>query len=248
MAIPSFHFDHPNLGLPRQPVPVRLACFAANWSIGMLATALSPEDSFHGSLLTAYEYNEGTGYVGEVVPTYYQQFRHIAFPTPETVGLLPENHFVWSDDLIQAYSNFVDLTWHRDDAHADEAGVRWTPALGDCEQVVAQSADFSRLSTHQTGNAPPRNRIYCSNEIWTLEFDDSTVRIKDSKGVGYLGHLLTHPGDQISAVELYRLINPPPIQDTLHSSLKDAVDSIDPESKESSGFEGSQGGGIRPSD
>lgn len=212
----------------------------------MLATALSPEDSVHGTLLTAYEYNEGTGYEGEVAPNFYEQFRHLPFPTKDTLGLLPANHFVWSDDLIEAYSNFVDLTWNREGAQAACAGVRWTPALIDCASIVAESVDFSPLSGNRVVKTSSQNRIYCSNKIWTLEFNGSAVQIKNSKGIGYINHLLTHPLIRISATELYRLITPPPIQATSFSSVNEALDSISQESDSSSGFEGSHGGAFDP--
>lgn len=241
MPIPTFHFENPSLGLPRQPVPVRFACFAANWSIGMLATVLSREDAFNGQLLSAYEFIAELKYKGEVAPGFYDQFRGLDSPTPETLAAIPANHFVWSDDLTWAYSEFVDLAWSRDDAHAAAAGVRWAPALGDCAKVVSQSVDLSQLSPCNIDAASSYNRIYCVKDIWTFEFMGSTVQVNNSVGIRYLNHLMTHPFEELSAVDLYRLINPPPALDSSFRSTSEAVESLDHDD-DSSGYEGSHGG------
>ena len=245
MPIPTFRFDQPTLGLPRQPVPVRFACFATNWSIGRIATALSPEDAFNGQLLRAYEVNAETGYVGEVAPDFYEQFRRLDFPKPETLALIPPNHFVWSDELIQAYSDFVGLTWNREDAHAAAAGVRWAPALGDCAEVVAQSTDLSQLTPCHEKEAPSRNIIYCVNDIWTLEFMGAQVLLKNNVGIRYINYLLTHPSIEISAEKLVSIINPPPPLDYSFSSVNEAIDSGQRE-EEGTGFDGDHGGTYDP--
>jgi len=245
MPIPTFHFDESALGLPRQPVPVRFACFAANWSIGMVATALTPQEDFYGQLLKVYEFNPENGYVGEVAPSFYTQFRHLDFPTPETLALIPANHFVWSDDLIHAFSDFVRLAWSDEDAQAAAAGVRWNPALGDCYEVVAHSTDLSQLQPSHVDVVPSGNRIYCVDGIWTLEFMGETVRIKSSKGIRYINYLLTHPRKEISAVDFYRLINPSPATPSSFSSLHEAVDAGKSDD-ETSGFDGDHGGSYTP--
>lgn len=39
-------------------------------------------------------------------------------------------------------------------------------------------------------------------EIWTIVFDGTTVRLRDSRGLRYLAVLLRRPGEQIPSVEL----------------------------------------------
>lgn len=47
-------------------------------------------------------------------------------------------------------------------------------------------------------------------EYWTLAFEDERVRLRDSKGMAYLAHLLRHPEHEVHALELIALLRPEP--------------------------------------
>jgi hypothetical protein len=39
-------------------------------------------------------------------------------------------------------------------------------------------------------------------EYWTVGFAEQALRLKDSKGLGYLAHLLRHPGVEFHVLDL----------------------------------------------
>ncbi|MGH0035484.1 MAG: hypothetical protein ACQGVK_10720 [Myxococcota bacterium] len=47
-----------------------------------------------------------------------------------------------------------------------------------------------------------RRRMLQEGEIWTVEFDGSTIRLRDSKGLRDIHHLLQRPGWTVTALEL----------------------------------------------
>ncbi len=204
MPLPQILFEDHNLGHPqRQPVAVRFACLIADWSPGLLAEIVGGPGEYP-PLLTVYEFDPTTGHVGEVRRDAYAAIRALKAPLPETLAAIPANHFVWSDDLVIAFSEYIDLTIGRESANEEGEGLRWNPALGDCATVVAAAADFSML------NKPAENRTYVVNGVRSFEFEGTTVQVKDSLGLRYVGHLIFHPGRKFSVTQLDRIANPPP--------------------------------------
>lgn len=209
MPVPIFNFDKPQLGLPRHPVPVRFVCLAANWSPGLLATLISGDPRLSPQpLLTAHEFISESDYVGEVHPGFYQQLCGQSNTTPEALVLLPANHFVWSDDLVRAHSDLIDLTQGRENAWATgTSGIQWTPALGDCFPIVDGCPNLEHLVARESLTI---NRIQLKGDIWTIDFDGVESNFRNSIGMRYIHNLLTHANREISVVELDREINPAP--------------------------------------
>jgi tetratricopeptide (TPR) repeat protein len=50
--------------------------------------------------------------------------------------------------------------------------------------------------------APRRGLFQQEGEFWTVGYDRSTFRLKNSKGLGYLAHLLRHPSAEFHALDL----------------------------------------------
>lgn len=203
MPIPSFNFDEPGAGLPRQPVPVRFACLAADWSPALFAEMVRGLGGEFPPLLTVYAFDAATGHVGEVRKDAYDKIRALKAPLPDALATIPPHHFVWSDDLEFAYSEFVDLTMDRETAVEDGMGIRWSPDLVDCGAVVAEAVDLSPLIK------PGENRCFAANDVRTFVFDSKTAQFKDSTGLRYISHLLFHPGKKVHVVDLDRVVRPP---------------------------------------
>lgn len=53
-----------------------------------------------------------------------------------------------------------------------------------------------------TDNGAARNVFRREGEYWTIAYDGTTLRLRDTKGLRYLAHLLLRPGEKISAAEL----------------------------------------------
>ncbi len=45
-------------------------------------------------------------------------------------------------------------------------------------------------------------RFRCEGEYWTIEYDGSLCRLRDTRGLRYLARLLAEPGTSIPAVDL----------------------------------------------
>ena len=46
------------------------------------------------------------------------------------------------------------------------------------------------------------NVFRLEGEYWTVEYQGVVFRLRDGKGLQYLGYLLHHPGEEVGAVEL----------------------------------------------
>ena len=53
-----------------------------------------------------------------------------------------------------------------------------------------------------TAPAPQKGIFYKEGEYWTIGFVGNTLRLKDSKGLGYLAHLLRHPSVEFHVLDL----------------------------------------------
>ena len=68
-----------------------------------------------------------------------------------------------------------------------------------CAEALAGRRPGQR-QTPATGGG--RNRLTREGDVWTVRFDERTVRLKDAKGMRLLARLLSHPGREIHALDL----------------------------------------------
>jgi hypothetical protein len=55
-----------------------------------------------------------------------------------------------------------------------------------------------------TGVSPDTHVFRLEGEYWTIAYEGALLRLRDAKGLRYVAHLLHHPGEWFSAVELLR--------------------------------------------
>src|SRR5271155_6192988 len=61
----------------------------------------------------------------------------------------------------------------------------------------------ARFGDRATGSRSSVNGIFRKEgEYWTVGYGGKTFRLKDSKGLGYLAHLLRHPGVEFHVLDL----------------------------------------------
>ena len=197
MPIPKFEFEDADAGLPRQPVPVRFACMAADWTPALLAEVVLGEMNEGYSLLAVHEYDPATNWEGIVQPHTYEPYRQYRNQSlRDQLAKLPPNHFVWSDELVWAFSDFIDRTIGRESAAG--LGIRWQPALGDCADIVAESIDLSGISE----TPAPQYSIHVQNSICDVHFQGKASRFKDSTGFKYIRILLARPDKEVAVQAL----------------------------------------------
>ena len=205
MPIPEFKFEDEKKGLPRHPVPVRFACIAANWAPKMFAALVAGEEKLGGPLLDVYEFNGDSRLAGEVHPDCYSMlFSGQENKVVSELEILPINHFVWSDELVLAYSQFVDTTIVREDASTGGMAIRWKPALGDNVSVLEECVDLGSI----TGNKYSHCFIRSVNDVWSISFNDKMISISDQKGIHYIKVLLLKPRESFTIQDLHLLVNP----------------------------------------
>lgn len=205
MPIPKFQFDDPEAGFPRQAVPVRWACMAGNWHPSMFAKFVVGLTDEIGPIVTVYALDTDTKQFGDVHPQDYAQYLTLAQePLSGALAAIPANHFVWSDELIQSFSDFVDFCLDRETARSTGLHIRWTPDLKNCSPILDQCADFSSLLE----SASTENRMYLEDVTWTITFGGITKYIKHQTGFRYIHYLLTHPDKAISVKDLELIIEP----------------------------------------
>ncbi len=202
MAIPLYEFANPALGTLRKAIPIRLACLMAGWTPALMAGIISGLQDGIPPLLDVYEFDPNSQRIGEVRADAYDKYRRPGESYAKTIAAFPTNHFVWSDDLVLAYSDYIDEVVGRESAAGEGYGIRWNPELGDSVAAVTEAVDLAAL------NAPADNRVIAGHEAWTFAFDGIQVPIRDSGGLRYVIHLLLHPGKPISAGDLILRVNP----------------------------------------
>lgn len=95
-------------------------------------------------LLTAYEYQpHGEPRVGtrQVYAAILDEVKQEA-SLRKKLARIPPTHFVWSDELANAYTRFIDLYMSREDAAAEGMGLRWNVAVGTYASLIGECPDF----------------------------------------------------------------------------------------------------------
>ncbi len=79
------------------------------------------------------------------------------------------------------------------------------------------------------GDRPTANLFRIEGEYWTIAFDGQVCRLRDTRGLRYLAHLLAHPATHVAAVDLI----------TVAQRASPAV------ARDANGQDGSPGDGVR---
>lgn len=67
---------------------------------------------------------------------------------------------------------------------------------------VRRSSDTQRGGDQAEPDAKPPSTFAREGEYWTLSFEQKTIRLRDSRGLGYLHELLRHPRREIHVADL----------------------------------------------
>jgi len=80
-------------------------------------------------------------------------------------------------------------------------GQRWI------DRTVAEQAriELPAAATPLSDQRPPDNECMFrrEGEYWTIGYGGVTCRLKDMKGLGYIAHLIAHPGHRIHVLDLF---------------------------------------------
>ena len=227
MPAPEFKFTDSPSGLPPNPVPVRLACLVSEWSPYLLASILGQLERF--TSLKAYQFNANSDKINEVPPSVYNDLhseiknlcadagnRH----SPDYLELLPVDHFVWSDDLVLAYSDYIDECVGREDAY-ETCDFNWWPSFENrvSEQKAIEACPD--LSQHVRG-VGVTNLIRRIGEVWTIQYNGHRIHISHKIGLAYISHLLMAPGKEFTVWDLHIKTNLPPT--TTETTIHDLFD------------------------
>jgi hypothetical protein len=110
VPIPTLKIEDPDLGLPRQPVPLRYAYLVVGLPFRHFLGLLAVRHFDRYELLTAYEFR-ATAPPGKVPREFYEQLATNApldEPEGKSVARLPPDHFAWSDELARALPDYID--------------------------------------------------------------------------------------------------------------------------------------------
>src|SRR5712692_10212402 len=66
----------------------------------------------------------------------------------------------------------------------------------------AKRSTSSRRSLGDATHSPPGHIFRREGEYWTIIYAGTLFRLRDSKGLRYLAHLLSHPGEHIGSGDL----------------------------------------------
>ena len=216
MPLPKIHIDDVANGRPRQPIPLRFAPLVVGWScrsfLGLLCSSVIDDP---GLLLKGYEYVNGTT-PRSVRRAFYEDLSVSIRPdasASDALKQLPIDHFVWSDELAAAFSNFVENFHEPEDAYRQSMGLEWNPAFHGTEALIAECVDLSSLEDDAGASASQQgDYVFRRSQAggWEISFEGRKCGpFKDSLGLQYLKQLLQNQNRTVSAMELCAVVLQP---------------------------------------
>lgn len=115
-----------------------------------------------------------------------------------------------------AYAGMLSSPGHATDQARARSLLDQAAAAADRLGMTSLLRDCARLRQPQGEAAPAapasgeRNVLRREGEYWTVAYDDSTVRLRDSKGLRLIARLLGAPGREVHAVDLEAEAAPKP--------------------------------------
>jgi uncharacterized protein YecT (DUF1311 family) len=168
-----------------------------------------------GLLLKGYEYVNGTT-PRSVRRAFYEDLSVSIRPdasASDALKQLPIDHFVWSDELAAAFSNFVENFHEPEDAYRQSMGLEWNPAFHGTEALIAECVDLSSLEDDAGASASQQgDYVFRRSQAggWEISFEGRKCGpFKDSLGLQYLKQLLQNPNRTVSAMELCAVVRQP---------------------------------------
>ena len=152
MPVPSLSIEFPDEGLPRQPIPLRFAHLVTGLPVSEFLFLLAKRQEGRYEYLTGYEYVAGAE-PREVRAAVYAEILEATTneeSAQELLKRLPSNHFVWSDELAAAFSQFIFDHPGMETAQAQGMGLSWNPALLGLDALVEECPDLSPLISGAT--------------------------------------------------------------------------------------------------
>ncbi len=139
-------------GEPRfnQPVPLRLVPLITDWTVNMLLGLMG--DGYEVSdrqifPLDAFIY-DGTPTPKSTHRSTYNKLRKSVTQSGDEqawVSALPANHFVWSDDLVNAFTRVIDDTSSREEAVSTDTRLIWAPDTNSIQPLLDECPDFEKV-------------------------------------------------------------------------------------------------------
>lgn len=158
MPLPILTIEDTERGLPRTPVPLRLACHIVPLGPEFMLELIASETL--EIFIRVYEYEDGHSRPckKQMYSTLQRKLKHGSV-SGDLLQWIPPNHFVWSDELANAYSTFIDRAWDRADAVTNDDGLNWQPALGADVRVVKECIDLADVAAAERGQALTRREL-----------------------------------------------------------------------------------------
>jgi hypothetical protein len=76
---------------------------------------------------------------------------------------------------------------------------------GASDTDLLMSAEVASAAPYAAAHAPRVAVLRREGDYWTVVYAESTSRLRDMKGLAFLGHLLRHPGREFHALDLIRM-------------------------------------------
>ncbi len=151
--IPIFSFTNPERGLPRALVPLRMVPDITDVDAEVVLAWLTVHSHLKlPALLTAWEFNN-SGTHGKVRHTFYSGLTNQMRATNSNqakLALIPPDHFVYSDDLVHAFSDYIDIFISREAALDLGMAIEWNPSLGPNRIIIDQCQDLTATVSAST--------------------------------------------------------------------------------------------------
>jgi hypothetical protein len=138
-----------------------------------------------------------------LVPEYYKKLKGY-----EISYWFLLNAFGWLDPL--KYEQYVKLLYTYSRKKYGAAGLPYPSVCeyhdeADLEALLISEPPTKRMRRHEREESGNRFVREKEGDFWTIEYQARPITLKDSKGLRYICHLLSHPGSEIACTELSNL-------------------------------------------
>lgn len=169
------------------PVPHPVTCFgSASLYLGLLASTMSLWDEAIDHFESAIRANTRFGAKPFLARTQYEYARMLSRRERDADRIRAQSLLDEAETTARALGM---ASLSRDCARLRELEAGTAVATGQIEAMVIP-------------NVSAKNTFHREGHYWTVAYDGSLVRLRDSKGLGYLSRLLTNPGREFHVVDM----------------------------------------------
>ncbi len=165
MSFTGLYLNDAGQPVCNQPVPLRLVPLITDWSCCLVLELLGDGIGAGDRVLFPLEpfIYDKTASPKTKHHSFYADLKRSALgsgSSEQCLSTIPPNHFMWSDNIVTAFTTFIDLAMGREDAYDAGLSLLWAPDTSHVEDDIRKCSDFKELLPKTLINASETEQQY----------------------------------------------------------------------------------------